>query len=88
MLRGRSDKHASRKGRGYRKVWQNLAEQKITSCPETVRRVLQELGRFLHTKRKFVVTTDKVLPPAPSWLQPYHINSEKEYLLPASEFRL
>ena len=43
---------------GYRKVWQDLAEQEIACCPETVRRVLQELGLFSRTKRKFVATTD------------------------------
>lgn len=43
---------------GYRKVWQDLDEQQVACCPETVRRVLQELGLFSRTKRKFVVTTD------------------------------
>ena len=43
---------------GYRKVWEDLAEQEITCCPETVRRVLRELGLFSRTKRKFVATTD------------------------------
>ncbi len=43
---------------GYRKVWQDLAEQKIGCCSETVRRVLQELGLFSRTKRKFLTTTD------------------------------
>ena len=43
---------------GYRKVWEDLDEQQVACCPETVRRVLQELGLFSRTKRKFVVTTD------------------------------
>jgi len=43
---------------GYRKVWEDLTEQKIACCPETVRRVLRELGLFSRTKRKFVATTD------------------------------
>ncbi len=43
---------------GYRKVCEELAEQKMTCCPETIRRVLRELGLFSRTKRKFVVTTD------------------------------
>lgn len=43
---------------GYRKVWEDLIEQKIACCRETVRRVLQDLGLFSRTKRKFVVTTD------------------------------
>ena len=43
---------------GYRKVWQDLADRKIACCPETVRRVLAELGLFSRTKRKFAATTD------------------------------
>jgi transposase InsO family protein len=43
---------------GYRKVWEDLIEQKIACCLETVRRVLRDLGLFSRTKRKFVVTTD------------------------------
>ena len=43
---------------GYRKVWEDLAEQKIPCCAETVRRVLRDLGLRSRTKRKFVVTTD------------------------------
>lgn len=43
---------------GYRKVWEDLDEQQVACCPETVRRVLQELGLFSRRKRKFVVTTD------------------------------
>ena len=43
---------------GYRKVWEDLAEQEIACCPETIRLALQELGLFSHRKRKFVLTTD------------------------------
>lgn len=43
---------------GYRRVWEDLQEQHITCCRETVRRVLRQLGLFSRTKRKFVVTTD------------------------------
>ena len=43
---------------GYRKVWQDLADQQIFCCPETVRRVLRQSGLFSRTKRKFVATTD------------------------------
>jgi len=43
---------------GYRKVCEDLTEQQISCCPETVRRVLGELGLFSRTKRKFVATTD------------------------------
>jgi len=43
---------------GYRKVWEDLQEQKMNCCPETVRRVLRDAGLRSRTKRKFVVTTD------------------------------
>jgi transposase InsO family protein len=43
---------------GYRKVWQDLEQEQIGCCAETVRRVLRELGLFSRRKRKFVVTTD------------------------------
>lgn len=43
---------------GYRKVWEDLIEQNIVCCEETVRRVLRDCGLFSRTKRKFVVTTD------------------------------
>ena len=43
---------------GYRKVWEDLQEQKMNCCPETVRRVLRDVGLRSRTKRKFVVTTD------------------------------
>jgi len=43
---------------GYRKVHEDLKEQQIDCCLETVRRVLAEKGLFSRTRRKFVVTTD------------------------------
>jgi len=43
---------------GYRKVWQDLQDQKLTCCQETVRGVLRDLRLFSRTKRKFVATTD------------------------------
>ena len=43
---------------GYRKVWQDLQEQKLTCCPETVRGVLRELRLFSRTQRQFVAPTD------------------------------
>ncbi len=43
---------------GYRKVHEDLKEQEIACCLETVRRVLAEKGLFSRTRRKFVVTTD------------------------------
>jgi transposase InsO family protein len=43
---------------GYRKVHDDLQEQKVECCRETVRRVLREKGLFSRVKRKFVVTTD------------------------------
>ena len=43
---------------GYRKVHDDLQEQKIGCCRETVRKALRENGLFSRTKRSFVVTTD------------------------------
>ena len=43
---------------GYRKVHDDLIEQEIECCRETVRKILHEKGLFSRTKRKFVVTTD------------------------------
>ena len=43
---------------GYRKVHDDLHEQQIDCCRETVRKVMQENGLVSRTKRKFVVTTD------------------------------
>ncbi len=43
---------------GYRKVHDDLQDQEIVCCLETVRSVLREKRLFSGTKRKFVVTTD------------------------------
>jgi len=43
---------------GYRKVHDDLQEQEVVCCKETVRKVLQEKALFSRTRRKFVVTTD------------------------------
>jgi putative transposase len=43
---------------GYRKVHEDLQEQKIDCCLETVREVLREKGLYSRTRKKFVVTTD------------------------------
>jgi putative transposase len=43
---------------GYRKVHNDLQEQKVECCRETVRRVLRDKGLLSRAKRKFVVTTD------------------------------
>jgi putative transposase len=43
---------------GYRKVHDDLQEQEVECCRETVRKILHEKGLFSRTKRKFVVTTD------------------------------
>lgn len=43
---------------GYRKVWEDLREEGIECCEETVRRILGKLGLYSRVKRKFVVTTD------------------------------
>lgn len=43
---------------GYRKVHDDLREQQVACCRETVRKVLGEKGLFSRTKRKFVATTD------------------------------
>jgi transposase InsO family protein len=43
---------------GYRKVHDDLKEQQIDCCRETVRKVLREKGLFSRAKRKFIVTTD------------------------------
>lgn len=43
---------------GYRKVYDDLQEQKIACCRETVRKVMREKGLVSRTKRKFTVTTD------------------------------
>jgi len=43
---------------GYRKVHDDLIDQEIECCRETVRKIMREEGLFSRTKRKFVVTTD------------------------------
>lgn len=55
---------------GYRKVHDDLQEQRIACCRETVRKVLGEKRLFSRTQRKFVVTTnsDHALPVAPNRL--------------------
>jgi putative transposase len=56
---------------GYRKVHDDLQEQEVACCRETVRKVLGEKGLFSRTKRKFVATTDSehTLPVAENHLQ-------------------
>ena len=43
---------------GHRKVHEELVEQQVECCRETVRKVLAEKCLFSRTKRKFVATTD------------------------------
>ena len=43
---------------GYRKVYQDLHEENIICCQETVRRIMRRIGLYSRIKRKFVVTTD------------------------------
>ena len=43
---------------GYRKVWEDLRDDGVVCCEETVRRIMGELGLYSRVKRKFVVTTD------------------------------
>jgi putative transposase len=43
---------------GHRKVHEELVEQQIECCRETVRKVLAEKRLFSRVKRKFVATTD------------------------------
>jgi len=43
---------------GYRKVCQDLLEENIICCQETVRRIMRRIGLYSRIKRKFVVTTD------------------------------
>ena len=43
---------------GYRKVYDDLREQEISCCRETVRKVMRERRLFSRAKRRFVVTTD------------------------------
>ena len=43
---------------GYRKVYQDLQEENIICCQETVRRIMCKIGLYCRIKRKFAVTTD------------------------------
>ncbi|MDT8302833.1 MAG: IS3 family transposase [Sedimentisphaerales bacterium] len=43
---------------GYRKVYQDLQEENIVCCQETVRRIMRRIGLYSRIKRKFFVTTD------------------------------
>jgi len=43
---------------GYRKVYQDLQEENVICCQETVRRIMRDIGLYSRIKRKFVVTTD------------------------------
>ena len=43
---------------GYRKVHDDLINEGVPFCKETVRRVMRDIGLFSRIKRKFVVTTD------------------------------
>lgn len=42
---------------GHRKVHDDLQEQQIACCRETVRKVMREKGLFSRTRRRFIVTT-------------------------------
>ena len=43
---------------GYRKVYEDLLEENVICCEETVRRIMRNIGLFSRIKRKFVVTTN------------------------------
>ena len=43
---------------GYRKVYDDLLEENIVCCKETVRRIMRDIGLHSRIKRKYVVTTD------------------------------
>lgn len=43
---------------GYRKVYQDLQEENIICCQETVRHIMRRIGLYSRIKRKFIVTTD------------------------------
>jgi putative transposase len=43
---------------GYRKVYEDLRQEHVICCDQTVRRIMREIGLYAHIKRKFVVTTD------------------------------
>jgi len=48
---------ASHRIYGYRKVHEDLIEEGIFCCQETVRRIMRDMGLYSRIKRKFVVTT-------------------------------
>ena len=43
---------------GYRKVYEDLQEETVVCCLETVRRIMRNIGLYSRIKRKFTVTTD------------------------------
>ena len=43
---------------GYRKVHEDLLEENINCCSETVRRIMRDIDLHSRVKRKFVITTD------------------------------
>ena len=43
---------------GHRKVYEDLVEESVICCKETVRRIMRDIGLFSRIKRKFVVTTN------------------------------
>jgi transposase InsO family protein len=43
---------------GYRKVYQDLQDENLICCQETVRRIMHRIGLYSCVRRKFVVTTD------------------------------
>jgi putative transposase len=43
---------------GYRKVHEDLLQDNINCCSETVRRIMRDIGLYSRVKRKYVVTTD------------------------------
>ena len=43
---------------GYRKVYEDLQEENVICCEETVRRIMRRIGLYSRIKRRFVVTTD------------------------------
>ena len=48
----------SRRIYGHRKVHEDLIEEGIICCRETVRRIMRDIGLYSRIKRKFAVTTD------------------------------
>ena len=48
----------SRRIYGHRKVHEDLMEDGVICCRETVRRIMRDIGLYSRIKRKFVVTTN------------------------------